>query len=70
MRHIHKLLKPAMHFKKTQNKFFVNNFCVSELYTLKFLTQEETMVTQISATSPSPGISGKSFVKKIAVFTF
>ena len=70
VRHIHKLLKPAVHFKKTQKKFFVNNFCVSELYTLKFLTQEETMVTQISATSPSPGISGKSFVKKIAVFTF
>ena len=26
-------------------KFFVNNFCGSELYTLKFLTQKETMVT-------------------------
>ena len=52
--------------------FFVNDFCVPELYyTLKYLTQKEAMVTQISAASPSSNFhSGKSSVKKITVFTF
>ena len=49
----------------------MNNFYVTELYTLKFLTQKETMVTQITAVSPSPNFhSGKSYVKKIIAFTF
>ena len=42
-----------VHFKKTQKKFFMNNFCVPELDTLKFLTQKETMVTQICFTNIS-----------------
>ena len=46
----------------------MNNFCIPELLTLKVLTQKETMVTQISAESPSPNLqSGKSYVKKISV---
>ena len=60
-----------VHFKKTHKNFFVNNFCVPELQTFKFLTLKETMVTQISTASPSPNFhSGKSYVKKITVFTF
>ena len=59
-----------MHFKKTEKKFFVNTFCVPELKKSKFLIQEETMVTQISATASSPNFdSGKSYFKKITVFT-
>ena len=51
--------------------FFVNNFHVHKLWTLKFFTQEKTMVMQISAASPSLNFhSGKSYVKKITVFTF
>ena len=58
-----------MHFKKAQKKFFMNNFCVPELYTLKFLTQKETMVKQISAASPYPNFhSRKSYFKKITVY--
>ena len=55
-----------VHFKKTQKKFLVSNFCVPEpLRTVKFLTQKETMVMQISAASQSPCFhSGKSHVKK------
>ena len=49
----------------------MNYFCVPVLYTLKFLTQKETMVTQISAAPPSPNFhSEKSYVKKTTVFTF
>ena len=51
-----------MHFKETQKKFLVNNFCVPELYTLKFVTPKETMVMQISAISLSPNVySEKSY---------
>ena len=58
-----------MHFKKTQKKFFVNNFCAPKLKTLKFLTQNETMVMQISAALSSPNFhSGKSYAKKISVY--
>ena len=58
-----------MHFKKTEQKFFVNNFCLSELHTFKFLTQKEITITQISATSPSPNFHwGKSYVKKLGVY--
>ena len=50
--------------------FFANNFCVFELYTLKFLTQKETMVTQIFAGSASEiFIQGKVMFKK-KLFTF
>ena len=49
----------------------MNSFCVTEFYALKFLKQKETMFTQIPALSPSPNFhSGKSYVKKITVFTF
>ena len=52
-------------------KNFVTNFCVSELQTLQFLTQKETIVIQISAALPSLNFhSGKSYVEKITVFTF
>ena len=59
-----------MHFKKTKKKKdFVNNFCVHELYTLKFLTQKGTMVAQISAASPFSNFdSEKSYVKGISVY--
>ena len=50
--------------------FFVNNFCVPELQILNFLTQKENMVMQISAASTSRNFhSGKSYVKKITVYT-
>ena len=49
----------------------MNNFCVPELQTLKFLTQKENIVMQISAALPSADFhSGKSYVKKKTVFTF
>ena len=55
--------------RKLRKSFFVNNFYVPELYTLTFLTQKETMVTQISASSPSPNFhSGEIYVKKITVY--
>ena len=55
--------------KKMKKKFFVNNFCMPELYTLKFLIQKETMVMQTSPASPSPNFdSGKSYVKNITVY--
>ena len=60
-------------FQQNPQKLFMNNFCVSELQTLKFLTQKEAMVMEISATSPSPNVhAGKNvfFLKKITVFTF
>ena len=58
-------------FQGNSKKKIVNNFCVLELQTLKFLTQKETMVMQLSAASPSLNFhSGKSPVKKITVFTF
>ena len=50
---------------------FVNNFCVPELQTMTFLTQEETMVMRISAALSSPNFhspnfhSGESSVKQI-----
>ena len=48
-----------------QEKFLMNNFNVPELETLRFLTEKETMVTQMSAASPSPLFhSEKSYVKK------
>ena len=51
--------------RKLKKSFFVNHFCLPELKTLKFLTQKETLVTQISAASPSPKFYlGKSYVKK------
>ena len=48
---------------------------VPELRTFKFLTQKETMVTQISAASQSPNFHlGKSYiyiyVKNISVYVF
>ena len=44
----------------------MNNFCVIELWTFKFLTLLEAMVTQISVASSSPNFhAGKSgFFKK------
>ena len=58
-------------FQENSKNVFVSNFCAPELYTLKFLTQKEAMVTQISAASSSPNFhSGKSYVKKITVCTF
>ena len=49
--------------------FFMNNFCVPELSTLKFLTQKENIVMQISAALPSADFhSGKSYVKKNSVY--
>ena len=66
-----KISDTIVHFKKTEKKFFVNNFCVPELKKSKFLIQEETMVTQISAAASSPNFdSRKSYFKKITVFTF
>ena len=57
--------------EKLKKVFFVNNFCVPELYTLKFLIQKETMPMQISAASPSADFhSGRNYVKKITMFTF
>ena len=53
---------------------FVNNFCVPELQTMTFLTQEETMVMRISTALSSPNFhspnfhSGESSVKKIRVY--
>ena len=38
-----------LHFKKIQKTLFVNNSFVLKLWILKFLTQKETMITQISA---------------------
>ena len=47
----------------------MKNFCVPELYTLKFLTQKETMVKQISAASSYPNFhSRRSYVKKITAY--
>ena len=58
-------------FQEKAKKQVVNNLRISELQTLKFLTQKETMVTQISAASQSLNFhSGKSYVKKITVITF
>ena len=58
-----------VHFKKTKQEFFVNNFSVSELYTFTFPIQKETMVTQMSAASPSLNfLSGKSHDAKIKVY--
>ena len=58
-----------VHFKKTKKEFFLNNFCVSELYTFTFPIQKETMVTQMSAASPSLNfLSGKSHDAKIKVY--
>ena len=50
--------------RKLKKRFFVNNFCVvPELRTFKFLSQKETMVTQISAASQSPNFHlGKSYI--------
>ena len=42
----------------------MNNFCIPEHYTLKFLTQKETMVMQFSAASPSTNFHSGSYVKK------
>ena len=54
-------------FQENPKVFY--NFCVSELYIFKVLTQKEIMVTQISAASPSPNFHwGKSYVKKISVY--
>ena len=50
--------------RKFKKKLFVDKFCVPELYTLKFLTQKESTVMQISAASPPNFHSGKNFVKK------
>ena len=51
--------------------FFVNNFCMSELQKLKFLTQKEAIAKQISAALRSPTVhSGKSAFQKITVFMF
>ena len=58
-----------MYFKKTQKKFFLNNFWVLEVQALKFLIQKVNMVMQISAASPSSNFnSQKSFVKKLSVY--
>ena len=67
--HFKKKKKKKKTEKKTEKKFLVNNFCMPELYTLKFLIQKETMVMQTSAASPSPNFnSGKSYVKNITVY--
>ena len=51
--------------EENSENVFVNIFCVPELQKLKFLTQREIMVTQISAALPFPNFhSGKSYVKK------
>ena len=58
-------------FQEKSKKVFMNNFCVPELQISRFLTQKETMIIQIFAASPSPNFhSGKSYVKKIILFTF
>ena len=54
--------------RKFKKKLFVDKFCVPKLYTLKFLTQKESTVMQISAASPPNFHSGKNFVKKISVY--
>ena len=55
-----------VHFKKTQNKFFVNNFCVPELQKLKFLTQNNyANICQITISKFS---FGKNYVKKNRVY--
>ena len=60
-----------MHYKKTQKSFFVNNFYETELQILRFLTQNKTMVTQISAVSATPNFNPENgYVKKLTVFTF
>ena len=60
-----------MHFTKTQKKFFVNNFCASELETIKFLTLQKAVVTQISVASSSPNFhAGKSVFLGIGFFAF
>ena len=43
--HVYIYIRHSCAFQEILKKFFVNNFCGSELYTLKFLTQKETMVT-------------------------
>ena len=43
-------------FQENPKKVFVSNFCVPKLQTLKFLTQKETMIMQISVASPSPNL--------------
>ena len=63
--HAHKYQTQLCISRKLKKKIFVNNFCVPELYTLNFLTQKDTMVTQIPAASPYPNFySGKGYVKK------
>ena len=58
-------------FKENIKKFFVNNFWIPELCTLKFFTQKETMVMQISAALLSSNfLPGKIYAKKRTVFTF
>ena len=52
-------------FQEKEKQFFLKKFCISELQQLKFLTQKETMVTQISTASLSPNFhSRKSYLRK------
>ena len=54
-----------MQFQEKEKKFFLKKFCISELQRLKFLTQKETVVTQISTASLSPNFySQKSYLRK------
>ena len=58
-------------FQENSNTVCVNKFCVLEPQTMKFLTQKEPMITQIFAALPSPNFnSGKSYFKRITMFTF
>ena len=58
-----------INIRHNSKNFFVNNFGVPEIQTLKFLTQKKTIAMQISAASPSPNFhSWKSYVKKISVY--
>ena len=60
------IVNPPAPTKKALGQFFVNNFCVSEIQTVKFFTLHEAMVTQISAVLSSPNLYvGRSvFFKK------
>ena len=69
--HVYKYQTRFCISRKLKKCFLVNNFCVFELQTLKFLTQKENMVMQMLAASPSPIFCYvRVMLKKITMFTF
>ena len=59
------IIRDNCEFQENSKKvFFLNNFRLPELQTLKILTQKETRVTQIYVASPFQSFySEKSYVK-------